>query len=238
MTYGHVHLNVTDLEAHESFWTEFFGGKVIRTGPVTVIRWPSMLMLLSERPPAGGSQGTVMDHFGFKVRDIDATLSRWREAGYEVQAEFTGAEGHSNAYLMGPDSVRIELQEDPTLIEDIVGYHIHFFTADYEALIDWYVDVFGVEPFVRGSIRTTANAPGLNLSFGTSRTPREPTRGRAIDHIGFEFTDLDAFVAQLEAKGIALESPVREIPSLGLKVAFLVDPAGVRIELTEGLTEY
>lgn len=238
MTYGHVHLNVTDIEAHKRFWTEYFDGEVVERGSLTVIQWPSMLMLLTQRAPTGGSQGTVMDHFGFKVRDIEAVLAKWRAGGFDVQSEFTGAEGHPNAYVMGPDSVRIELQEDPTLTEDVVGYHIHFFTPEYEELMAWYVDVFGVEPFVRGTIPTTANAPGMNLSFGTSRTPREPTRGKSIDHIGFEFTDLDAFVATLEAKGITLDSPVREIASLGLKIAFLTDPTGVYVELTEGLLEH
>ena len=181
---------------------------------------------------------TVMDHLGFKVRNLAPMLERWRAAGYEVQSEFTGAEGFPNAYLMGPDSVRIELQEDPSQAEGVIAYHIHFFAPDYEELLDWYVDVFGVERFQRGTIASTANAPGMNLSFGTSRTPRDPSRGRAIDHIGFEYDDLEAFVRQLEAKGIQLDSPVREVESLGLKIAFLTDPSGVYVELTEGLDEW
>jgi catechol 2,3-dioxygenase-like lactoylglutathione lyase family enzyme len=238
MSFGHVHLNVTDVDAHKAFWAEHFGGEPIQHGPLAGVKFPDFIILLTERAPTGGSQGTVMDHFGFKVRDIAAVLAKWRAAGLEVQSEFTGAEGFPNAYIMGPDSVRIELQEDKTLTEDVVGYHIHFFTPDYEELMAWYVDVFGVEPFVRGSIATTANAPGQNLSFGNARTATEPTRGRAIDHIGFEFADLDAFVKQLEAKGIQLDSPVREIPSIGLKIAFLTDPSGVYVELTEGLIDY
>jgi catechol 2,3-dioxygenase-like lactoylglutathione lyase family enzyme len=197
-----------------------------------------MLILLTERAPTGGSQGTIMDHFGFKVNDIEPFLTRWRAAGYEVQSEFLGAEGFPNAYLMGPDSVRIELQEDRTQREPVSGYHIHFFTPEYRELMAWYVDIFGVEPFERGTIATTANAPGMNLSFGNARAVPAPTRGRAIDHIGFEFTDLDAFVRQLEAKGITLDVPLREVPNLGLKIAFLTDPSGVYVELTEGLVDY
>ncbi len=238
MSFGHVHLNVTSVEAHKLFWAEHFGGEPIQRGPLAGIKFTDFIILLTERAPTGGSQGTVMDHFGFKVRDIETVLAKWRAAGLEVQSEFTGAEGHPNAYLMGPDGVRIELQQDPTLTQDVIGYHIHFFTPDYEELMAWYVDVFGVEPFVRGSIPTTANAPGQNLSFGNARAATEPTRGRAIDHIGFEFADLDAFVRQLEAKGIQLDSPVREIPSIGLKIAFLTDPSGVYVELTEGLIDY
>jgi predicted enzyme related to lactoylglutathione lyase len=178
---------------------------------------------------------TVMDHLGFKVRDIEPMLAKWREAGLEVQSEFTGAEGFPNAYIMAPDGVRIELQEDPAQEQEVIGYHVHWFTEDFEEILDWYIDVFGVERFQRGNIASTANVPGMNLSFGTSRTPRVGSRGYAIDHIGFEVEDLDAFAARLVEKGITLDVPPREVPSIGLKIAFLTDPSGVYIELTEGL---
>ena len=88
---------------------------LVEKGPLTAIRLPGMLVALSGREPTAGSQGTVMDHFGFKVRDIDAFLSKWREAGLPVMSEFTGAEGFPNAYVMAPDDVRVELQQDTTL---------------------------------------------------------------------------------------------------------------------------
>lgn len=47
--------------------------------------------------------------------------------------------------------------------------------------------------------------------------------------------DLEAFCKKLEAAGVAFETPFRDVPRIGLKLAFLVDPAGTRIELTEGL---
>jgi extradiol dioxygenase family protein len=58
-----------------------------------------------------------------------------------------------------------------------------------------------------------------------------------IDHIGFEVKDLDAFYKKLQAQGIEFEGPVRQSANAShLKVAFLTDPWGTRIELTEGLT--
>lgn len=238
MTYGHVHVNVSDLELHKELWIEHFGGEIVERGPLTTIKYPGMFVIFTERAPTMGSQETVMDHLGFKVRDVEPMLDAWREAGLEVQAEFTGAEGFPNAYIMAPDGVRIELQEDPAQEQEVIGYHVHWFTEDYEEILDWYIDVFGVERFERGSIATTANAPGMNLSFGGTRTERAASRGAAIDHIGFEYDDLEAFVAELEAKGIELDSPVREIESIGLKIAFLTDPSGVYVELTEGLDDY
>jgi len=238
ITYGHVHLNVSDVELHQRLWVEHFDAEITQRGPLTALKFPNMIILLRENAPTMGSRETVMDHFGFKVRNIETWLAKWRAAGYEVGPEFLGAEGQKNAYVTLPDGVYVELQEDQSLHVEIMGYHIHYFTDQYEELLQWYTDVFELEVRPRGSIGTTTNVPGMNLSFGNSRTPRAPTQGTAIDHVGFEVNDLDDFVARLEAKGIELDSPVREIEAIGLKIAFLTDPQGVYIELTEGLDDY
>ena len=75
----------------------------------------------------------------------------------------------------------------------------------------------------------------MNLSFSQGNTPPLPTKGRSLDHIGFEVTDLEAFVSTLSAKGISLEAPIRQVPNTKVKIAFLTDPWGTYIELTEGL---
>ena len=237
LTYGHVHLNVTNAEVHKAFWARFFDGRPFQKGSTAGVMFPSLMLLMTEQAPTFGSQGGAMDHFGFKVRDLAAFLAKWRAAGLEVQSEFTGNEGFPNAYVVGPDGVRIELQQDVTLTRDVVGHHIHFVTLEHEALLGWYLDTFGLERFARGKLLTTANAPGINISFGLARAPTLPSPGRAIDHIGFEFADLEAEVRRLQAKGIAV-GPIREIPGAGLKSAFLTDPAGVRVELTQGLAAY
>ncbi|SRR5437773_5203617 len=62
------------------------------------------------------------------------------------------------------------------------------------------------------------------------------TQGGAIDHVGFEVQNLEEFCRQLEAKGIKLTTPYRKVPELNnLGTAFITDPWGTSIELTEGL---
>ena len=56
--------------------------------------------------------------------------------------------------------------------------------------------------------------------------------------MGFEVDDLRAVIERLEAKGVEFDRGYSELPELGLKIAFLTDPAGTRIELTEGLAAY
>ncbi len=238
LTYGHVHLNVSDIELHKRLWVEHFGGVVVQKGSLTAVRFPNFLVALSEKEPTGGSQGSVMNHFGFKVRSTPKFLEKWKATGLEAGDIFTGAEGHRNAYVMMPDDVWVELQEDQALSVEVSGYHIHFNTPDFEALLDWYIDVFDLEKLPRGRIATTANVPGMNMSFGNANDPTAATKGRAIDHIGFEIDNLEAFCKSLEAKGIEFDIGYREIDSLELKIAFLTDPSGTYIELTEGYDGY
>ena len=238
ITFGHVHLNVSDIEVHKKLWVEWFGGTVVQKGPLTAIRLPNFLIALTERDPTGPMQGSVMDHFGFKVRNTGEFVARWRAAGMEVGPEFTGAEGLPNAYVMAPDGVWVALQEDPSLHVPIAGYHIHFWTPEHEELLDWYTRVFNLRIRPRGRIQTTSDVPGMNMSFATTDDPTDPTRGRALDHIGFEVDDLEAFCEKLKAMGIEFDVEFREVESVELKIAFLTDPAGTYIELTEGYDKY
>ncbi len=238
VTFAHVHINVSDVELHKKLWVEQFGGVLVQKGSLVTIRFPNFLVVLSARAPTGDSRGTVIDHFGFKVRNIGVALEKWRAAGLTAGEEFPGAEGSTNVYLMAPDGIRVELQEDPEIQNEVEGYHVHFFTDGHEELLDWYVDTFSLEKGPRGTLRSTAWMPGQNLTFQGSRTERVGTRGRAIDHIGFEVEDLEAFCAMLEARGITFDVPYRDIPSIELKIAFFTDPSGVRIELTEGFDKY
>lgn len=238
VTYGHVHLNVSDIEADKKLFVDVFGGEFVQKGPLAAVKWPNMLVAFAQRTPTGPSQGTVMDHFGFRVRSLPDTLTALRAAGYQIQREFKGAEGFPNAYVLGPDALRIEMQEDTTLSAKAIPNHVHFLTPDFEKLLDWYVDTFSLAKRARGSLKTTADAGTVNLSFGNSRDPVVGTKGRVIDHIGFELRDLQAFCKQLEGKGIKLDVAYREVPAIGLKIAYITDPTGVYIELTEGYAKY
>ena len=60
----------------------------------------------------------------------------------------------------------------------------------------------------------------------------------AGNHIGFEVKNLEAFCRQLEAQGITFDRPYTEVAALNLAVAFITDPFGTYIELTEGLDAF
>lgn len=238
VAFAHVHLNVADIEVHQQLWVDHFDGVVVKKGQLTTVKLPGMLVVLTERAPTAGSEGSVVDHFGFKVRNLAEILAAWRAAGLEVQSEFTGGEGSDNAFLLAPDGVKIEVQEDTRLAVKAAAYHVHFFTAEPVKLMDWYVDSFAAVKRERGTHRNTADVPGINLSFESSPAERAATQGRAIDHIGFEVDSLEVFCEILQERGITFQLAYRNIESLELAIAFFIDPSGVRIELTEGLDKY
>ena len=238
VSFAHVHLNVADIEVHKNLWVEHFGGVVVEKGPLTTVKVPGMFIVLTEREPSAPSEGSAMDHFGFKVPNTADFLAEWRAAGLEVQSEFTGAEGYANAYLIAPDGIKIELQQDVALPFKAMAYHVHFFQDGHIDLMNWYIDVFGAVQRNRGTHENTADVPGINLSFNGSREERAATQNRAIDHIGFEVEDIEAFVEMMKERGVEFQLEPRYIESIELTIAFFVDPSGVRVELTEGLNKY
>lgn len=237
---GHVHLVVRDVDAHKQFWTTMMGGTIVKNGPLELIQFPGVYVMLRKGEPSGPPAGTIVNHFGFIVRDMKAALARWRAAGLAIEP----TENLNEVYVVAPDGIRVEVYGEPALPTDVSMNHIHFYPADIPAIKAWYVRMFGANPGRRPCVGCISkprmieadDLPGVNLSFSPATRPPEPTKGRALDHIGFEVDDLDAFVKGLEAKGVKLDGPVRQVPNTALKVAFLTDPWGTYIELTQGLS--
>lgn len=237
---GHVHLNVEDPELHRQIWIDHFGAKPLDRDGLTGVKIPGMVLLFRQQTPIGDATTTALDHFGILIRNRDEALEKWQAAGLEVGRIFTGSEGFPNAYAHGPDGFRMELQQDVDLPAIAATQHLHYMTDTHLEVQDWYTENFGAVFSHRGS-HDGVDLPGINFSLdGLRRGPRDnfPTKGRLIDHIGFEVDNLEAFCKQLEAKGVVFDVPYRKVERLGLGLAFLTDPAGVYVELTEGLRQY
>jgi catechol 2,3-dioxygenase-like lactoylglutathione lyase family enzyme len=237
---GHIHLNVRDVEAQKKFWTEQFAAAPLKKEGLQGVKIPGMLILIRQQAPTGSSEGTMMDHVGLKVPNTAEVVKRCRAAGYQIQREFKGTEGFPNAYIIGPDDVKVEIQEDKTQTIPAMGYHLHFLNkeGDQITLMNWYAKTFGATVKKRGQ-HDAADIPGMNLTFGISRNPPTTgTKGRTIDHIGFEVKNLEAFSKRLEANGVKLDVPYKKVPAAGIAIAFLTDPFGTYVELTEGLDRF
>jgi len=65
-----------------------------------------------------------------------------------------------------------------------------------------------------------------------------PTKGRTLDHIGFEVDNLESFCKKMEAKGVKFEEAYSKTRHKGFASAKFTDPFGVTVELTEGLKKF
>jgi hypothetical protein len=79
--------------------------------------------------------------------------------------------------------------------------------------------------------------PGINLNFSGPPRGDVPTKGRMLDHIGFEVTGLEAFATRLASLGVKFDRPYTKGAD-GIATVELTDPWGVSITLTEGLRGY
>lgn len=233
---GHIHFTTQDPDAHRNFWTMLGAtpGKAI--GPNESYKILNALILVRKQDSAGGSTDSIVHHVGFRVFDLSNTLDRCRAAGIKILTPPETTATTHKANVMGPDDINVELVADSSLGVPIASHHIHFYNPPVEETRAWYVTTFGATPGKR-DIFEAADIPGINLSFSKSDRPLAPTKGRHLDHIGFEVKDLEALCKKLEASGVKFDRPFTKIPSIGLSIAFLTDPWGTYIELTEGLNQ-
>ena len=236
VTMGHIHLFVKDVDAQKQFWTATMGGTVVQNGPLMLIQFPGVYIMLRKADPAAPPAGSIVDHFGFAWKDLPATLAKWKTD--KVEIEQTG--NPNQGYVHGPDGIRVEFFGDPSLATPVAMNHIHFYPVDIPGMQAWYAKIFGGIPGQRQRQSSPGlidcdDIPGTNLSFSPGKPGLAPTKSRSLDHIGFEVKDLEAFAKKLDAQGIKLDEAIRAIPNSAAKVAYLTDPWGTRIELTQGL---
>jgi catechol 2,3-dioxygenase-like lactoylglutathione lyase family enzyme len=233
---GHVHFLVPDVEAAKKFWTAM-GGVPGKLGPNDVFKFPGVLILVRKGDGTTPTVGSVVGHIGFHVPDTTAALARWKAAGLKTEVGQNPGQG----FVWTPDDLlRVEILEDKTQTVPVAFHHVHFYIADTAGasnvleMQSWYAKMFGAKPGKRGPF-DAADLPGVNLTFTKSDTPTVPTKGRMLDHIGFEIVGLEAFCKKAEANGQKFDMPFTKRPDLGISLAFMTDPWGTYIELNEGL---
>ena len=247
---GHLHYHVRDVEANARFWIAL-GGERTTLGETTVIRFPDVLVLLDRGEPSGGTEGSILNHMAFRVQALETIAA----AGLALEPP-ASTSGIANVFT--PEGERIELfaetatnltftadegtldavaqRHNAPLPAPIVSHHLHLYLVDdaVEEAQRWYAATFGGTPGMRWRY-DAVDLPGINFNFSYNPDAGgAPTRGRMLDHIGFEVDGLERFCRDLEAQGIVFDVPYRLSPA-GIGYARLTDPWGTSIALTEGL---
>src|SRR5438093_1436423 len=232
VTMGKVHIVTKDAEANNKLFLAM-GGKLYTPGGNPLIMFPGVLINLNlgNEKGEGGTQGSVVNHVGFIVNNVQQRVAQWKAAGVRVLP------GNNNrldqAFVETPDGVRIEILEDKTQSMPVRNEHVHLSLpqAEISKAQAWYAKTFGGKPGTRNNA-PVVDLPGVQIRFATADTKQVPTRGRVLDHIGFDVKDHAAFVKKLQADGIKLDEPVRK-SAAGNTITYITDPWGTRIEIVQ-----
>ena len=239
VTMGHWHIASKDVEANKKLFLAM-GGKLYMPGGQPLIMFPGLYisLILGNEKGDGGTVGSVVNHVGFIVDNVQQRVAQWKAAGVKVLpggALPTGGNRLDQAYVETPDGVRMEILEDKTQTVPIRNEHIHLAlpAAEIPKAQAWYAKTFGGQTATRNNA-PVVNLPGVQIRFNAADTKQAPTRGRVLDHFGFDVNDHAAFVKRLEAEGIKLDQPVGK-GATGNTITYITDPWGTRIEIVQRL---
>jgi catechol 2,3-dioxygenase-like lactoylglutathione lyase family enzyme len=245
---GHWHTIVRDIDATKKFWS-ILGGTPMKIDGIEVMKFPGVFIFLTPGSPSAGSRGSVVDHIGFGVLNPEESIAKWSAAGVKVgKVNKSPLNGNTVGNVYSPDDIEIEITQEngvdpyprlpPNISIESNHMHIYVPVALRLEMRDWYVKMFGAIPGELGA-NLIGELPGAKFMRWTAHSePSMPTKGRALDHIGFEVKNLDSFCKKLEAKGVKFDQPYAKSRHKSFASAEFTDPWGVSIELTEGLNRF
>ena len=220
VTMGHWHIISKDVEANKKLFTGM-GGKLFMPGGQPLMMFPGVYinLTLGTEKGEGGSQGSVVNHVGFIVNNVQERVAQWKAAGVPVLP------GNNNrldqAFVETPDGVRIEILEDKSQSMPIRHEHVHLFLpeAEISKAVAWYEKTFGGKAGTRNKWRFRAARCGL----------RAPTRSRSppravLDH-RLRRERSPGLHQKIEAEGIKFDGPIRKAPS-GSTITYITDSWG------------
>jgi len=237
MPYDHIHLIAPAAEA--SVWWEknIPGGRRHPEGPNRLIYGAVRLVFQGGRA-TGGSQGSVIEHLGFSVTDLDAKMLELAAINTKVVEPVKNVPGlYKTAVIEDPWGTQIQLVQDPELLG---FHHVQLRMTDTEAGYAWLLDKFGGERTkLKGQLDSVKYSGG---GFSTvyvliARGESVASQGRAIDHLGWRSTAaINDTKAMLEGKQVQLTSEPRPLTlpnGPGANFFFITAPGGFRIEIVE-----
>jgi catechol 2,3-dioxygenase-like lactoylglutathione lyase family enzyme len=232
VTMGHWHIASKDVEANKKLFLAM-GGKLYMPGGNPLMAFPGVYINLNlgTEKGDGASVGSVVNHVGFIVDDVQKRVAEWKAKGVAV---LPGGNGRlDQAYVVTPDGVRIEILEDKAQGVPVRNEHIHLSlpAAEVPKAQAWYAKTFGGKAETRNNA-PVVNIPGVQIRFAMADAKQAPTKGRVLDHIGFDVRDHAAFVRKLQADGIKLDDMPRTNPN-GNTIVYITDPWGTRIEIVQ-----
>lgn len=232
---GHHIFRVKDVEVANTFWAAL-GAEPAALATIKLTKLPGVLLFISGprgNAPATtlpGNHGTTVEFLTFKVKDLKASLAKWKAAGIEPMKEY------KETTLLGPDDIQVRIAEDPSLATPIAADGLIMNVANAADVSAWYAKWFGAK-IGRSGNDTIGDIPGARIVFRETKEPIAPMRGHSLGLLGFEVTDIDAFVKRYQDSGGTFDGAgtIARAQAANLAVIQLTDPWGTSIEVSQGL---
>ena len=229
----HVHLAVPDQATAVEWYRKHFGGRPTAEGAER-LTFGETRIIFQRNAAARPSAGSAIDHVGFSVADLDATLNALEADGATVTTAAREVAGlFKLAFVDDPWGVRIEIVQDAAALG---LHHVHLRAPDPGAALAWYSSTFGGKV---GKLKDRIDG----ISYGgvwllVQKGEAAPSAGHAIEHLGLRPLDVDAAVAALKGRNVKVTTEPRPLtlPSgASMRLAFIESPDGARIELVQRL---
>jgi predicted enzyme related to lactoylglutathione lyase len=233
---GHHIFRVKDVDAANKFWMTL-GGEPAALATIKVMKFPGVLLYISgpstragatPTPSLGGNHGTTVEFVVFKVKDLKASLEKWKAADIVPMKEY------KEVTLLGPDDVQVRINEDKTLTTPIAADGLVMNVANAAEVSAWYAKWFGAK-VSRSGQDTVGDIPGARIVFHETRDPIAPTKGHSLGLLGFEVKDIQDFAKRYQDSGGKMDNAIATATAANLSVFQLTDPWGTSIEVSQGL---
>lgn len=113
--------------------------------------------------------------------------------------------------------------------------HVNIVTEQLEATRAFFSEVLGLEPGPRPAFAVTGywlySGDRALVHIQVAKGPVRSSTEGALNHFALVATDFDGIVGRVRARG--QDCQVVTVPGTPVRQAFLLDPNGVRIEITE-----
>lgn len=253
--FHHVHLNVVDPAKSIEFYTRVFGATETRYAGATPALFTerSFILLNKVARPAPSELTAGLWHIGWGGVDVPHEYEWFKSQGVSIHTPVYPLGNIHVTYLEGPDKELIEV--------NTMGHHrfahVHLFAADVNLTTQWYAKHLGLEPRRAQipkpdltKVRAWSNGFSCdNVRFVVYGRPDytpappwwpfspltdfEPTDGRAIDHLGFSYRDIEPVFKRMKKDGVEIVSAIMHIPDFNHKSFFVRGPDRVLIEIVE-----